>query len=233
MESRWICFFFCLLWIILKVGEAMQETLEGSMLAFSDTNKNMAKSLFNSEGYFWLTTAVASSFAVEELAKYYAEVMPHICQSSQDILVLFNQCIRENNITYEQMLQARGWTLANLSLVEEYNGVPEVFNLGKSLVLSKCFTIYWLMFKLIEVEWQTVLELDEVAETYQFLDSIIADATELNEIEGLYQQNEALDDDQRVFLRSHWRTASAFWHNLCQDLDLLARGLVTYEPILA
>lgn len=210
----------------------MQETLDGRMLAFSSTNKNMAKSLFNSEGYFWLTTAVASGFAVEELAKNYSEVLERISQSSDDILVLFNECIRESNITSEQMLQARNWTLGNLDLVEEYNSVPEIFNLQKSLVLSKCFTTYWLIFKLIEVEWQSVLELEEVAETYQFLDSIIADGTELDEVEARYRQNEDLDDDCRIFLRSHWRMASTFWHNLHQDLELLAKGFMTYEPIL-
>ena len=110
----------------------MQQGLGSHMLAFADTNMNLAQGLFNSEGYFWLTAAVASSFAEEELIKYDADVSKNDLHSSTEVLAVFNQCIRNNQITQSDLDKAKQWTKSSLDLIYAYNGVSEIFNLEKS-----------------------------------------------------------------------------------------------------
>ena len=96
----------------------------------------------------------------------------------------------------------------------------------------RCFTTYWLFFKLIELEWQEILDSEEIAETYQFMDTVIADGEELAEMEKNLLAGEPLDEDSKIYLRSHWRQVRSFWYDLQQDLLLLSQGMVPYQPLL-
>ena len=70
-----------------------------------------------------------------------------------------------------------------------------------------------------------MLGLDEVEETYQFLNLVLADSEELAQIEQA-QQDGCMNEDQRLFLRSHWQRSKLFWTNLYASLQLFALGLI-------
>lgn len=201
----------------------MQRFEEGKLLSFVDVNTNAVQSLFESEGYFWLTTAVATGFAAEELDGIFPS--KQMTAESGEIVSLFNQCIREG-IKEQAMQQAKQWSLENISRINQCNHQSMIFQINKSTAISKSFTSYWLIYKLIELEWQEVLGRDEINETYQFLDGVLADSQELEEIEQKQARQEVLDDDQKIFLRSHWERAKLFWDNLHGNLNLYAMGLL-------
>ena len=50
-----------------KGGIAMERGINSSMLSFDTVNIHTVESLFQSEGVFWLTTAVATGLAAEEV----------------------------------------------------------------------------------------------------------------------------------------------------------------------
>lgn len=200
----------------------------GGLLTFAD--KNNVQSLFHSEGYFWLITATAISFAVEELTNCNDEACAEELQSKQ-MLVLFNRCIRNNRITDEELKSAKKAALADIEIIGRFNDDLFFFHAEKALKLCQAFTTYWLFFKLIELEWQEILDLDEINETYQFMDTVIADAEEFQIMAGLLQEGKLLDDDHIIYLRSHWQQVSRFFRDLKQDLLLLDRGLVVYQPL--
>ena len=151
---------------------------------------------------------------------------------SQAILALFNQCIRNNHISKLQMQQAQAFALADLGQINRFNDRFVVFKPAPGVRLCRCFTTYWLFFKLIELEWQEILAPEEVAETYQFMDTVIADGEELEAMERKLLAGELLDDDSVVYLRHHWRQVRGFWHDLQQDLLLLQQGLMPYQPLM-
>lgn len=204
----------------------MQRFEEGKLLSFVDVNANAVQGLFDSEGYFWLTTAVATGFAAEELARTFPQ--KQMAVESESIVSLFNQCIREG-IKEQAMQQAKQWSLENISKINQCNHQAMIFEINKSTAISKSFTSYWLTYKLIELEWQEVLGRDEINETYQFLDGVLSDSQELEEIEQKQARQEALDDDQKIFLRSHWERAKLFWDNLHGSLNLYAMGLLQMQ----
>lgn len=199
---------------------------EDGLLSFADSNKNKAQSLFKSEGYFWLTTATAISFAAEMLDE------EENGQHSQEILALFNQCIRKSMIEADEVERAKDWAMAGLARINAYNDQKAVFQPQHSVRLCRCFTTYWLFFKLIELEWQEILASEEMTETYQFMDTVIADGEELEAMEKSLLAGEALDEDSKIYLRSRWRQVRGFWHDLEQDLLLLSQGLMSYQPLL-
>ncbi len=199
---------------------------ENGLLSFADSNKNKAQSLFKSEGYFWLITATAVSFAAEILDD------TENGQHSQDVLTLFNQCIRQCKIEDSELEKAKTWALAGLARINDYNDKAAVFLPKHSVRLCRCFTTYWLFFKLIELEWQEILDSEEIAETYQFMDTVIADGEEMAEMEKRLLAGESLDEDSKIYLRSHWRQVRGFWYDLQQDLLLLSQGMVPYQPLL-
>lgn len=50
----------------------MSKTTGGGILSFDTININAIESLFQSEGFFWLTTAVATGLAAEEMERFCA-----------------------------------------------------------------------------------------------------------------------------------------------------------------
>lgn len=192
------------------------------LLSFDQVNANGIQSLFASEGYFWLTTALATAFALQE--------MTAADQTAQEDVVvsLFNQAIREG-MDDDILQQAKQRSLDQVREINSWNNKTVVFQEDKSLNISKSFTVYWLMYKLIELEWQEVLGSEEIAETYQFLDGVLADRHELADIEQRLAENSPLEEDQQIFLRSHWSRAKMFWENLQGNLTLLAMGLLNMQ----
>ncbi len=181
------------------------------------------ESLFQSEAFFWLSTAVATGFAAEEIEKFCAEQPGQV--DTKDIVALFHQCVRNNTIAPAEMEQAKRWSLENLQKIDQWNRQTLVFHEKRSLGICKGFTAYWLNHKLMELEWQQVLGQTEVEEMYLFLDQVLADSAELQEIEQACAEG-ALSEDQRLFLRSHWQRSQVFWTNLYSDLQLFALGII-------
>ena len=185
--------------------------------------KKVIESLFHSESFFWLTTAVATGFAAEEMEQFCADVQGNV--HTEEIVALFHQCVRNNEITDAEMQKAKQWSLDNLRIIDKWNRQTPVFHEQKSLGISKGFTAYWLNYKLMELEWQQVLGQNEMDETYQFLDQVLSDSAELQEIEQACKTN-SVNEDQRLFLRSHWQRSQLFWTNLCTDLQLFTLGII-------
>ena len=185
--------------------------------------KKAIESLFHSESFFWLTTAVATGFAAEEMEQFCADVQGNV--HTEEIVALFHQCVRNNEITGAEMQKAKQWSLDNLRIIDKWNRQTPVFHEQKSLGISKGFTAYWLNYKLMELEWQQVLGQNEMDETYQFLDQVLSDSAELQEIEQACKTN-SVNEDQRLFLRSHWQRSQLFWTNLCTDLQLFTLGII-------
>lgn len=201
----------------------MSKMMDGGMLSFDTGNLHAVESLFQSEGFFWLTTALATGVAAEEMERFCAEVQQTI--NTDRIIALFNQCIRNNAIAETELQQAATWSMENLKLIDSWNRQTMVFQETKSLGISKGFTAYWLNYKLIELEWQQVLGLDEMEETYQFLNQVLADSEELDQIEQACLKD-GINEDQRLFLRSHWQRSKLFWTNLYASLQLFSMGLI-------
>ena len=185
--------------------------------------KKVIESLFHSESFFWLTTAVATGFAAEEMEQFCADVQGNV--HTEEIVALFHQCVRNNEITDAEMQKAKQWSLDNLRIIDKWNRQTPVFHEQKSLGISKGFTAYWLNYKLMELEWQQVLGQNEMEETYQFLDQVLSDSAELQEIEQACKTN-SVNEDQRLFLRSHWQRSQLFWTNLYTDLQLFTLGII-------
>lgn len=204
----------------------MERFKDIGMLSWDTVNIHSVESLFQSEGFFWLTTAVATGLAAEEMEQFCAAEAPEI--NTAQIIALFNQCIRNNDITEAELAQARAWSIDNLKQIDVWNRRTRVFAETPSLGISKGFTAYWLNYKLIELEWQQVLGLEEIEETYQFLNQVLADSEELDQIEQAHNTN-SINDDQRLFLRSHWQRSKLFWTNLYANLQLFSRGLISMK----
>ena len=166
---------------------------------------------------------MATGLAAEEIERFCAEASQTV--DTMQIIELFNQCIRNNDISVQELAQARQWSLDNLKLIDGWNRQTIVFQEWCSLGISKGFTAYWLNYKLIELEWQQVLGLEEIEETYQFLNQVLADSAELDQIEQACAGDGA-NEDQRLFLRSHWQRSKLFWTNLYSSLQLLSLGLI-------
>ena len=185
--------------------------------------KKAIETLFHSEGFFWLTTAVATGLAAEEMERFCAENQNTV--NTADVVELFHHCVRNNAITDAEKQQAITWSIANLQIINNWNHQTPVFHERRSLGISKGFTAYWLNYKLMELEWQQVLGQSEMDETYLFLDQVLADSAELQEIEQACIDG-SISDDQRLFLRSHWQRSQLFWTNLFTDLQLFALGII-------
>ncbi len=209
----------------------MDRVTGGGMLSFDTVNMHAVESLFHSEGFFWLSTAVATGVAAEEISRFCAVPQNRAGQpheghvNTENIIAMFNQCIRNNDISDEELAKAKAWSMENLKLIDFWNRQTMVFQEHCSLGISKGFTTYWLNFKLIELEWQQVLESDEMEETYQFLNQVLADSAELDSIEQACKDGN-VNEDQKLFLRSHWQRSQLFWTNLYSSLQLLSLGLI-------
>ena len=95
-------------------------------------------------------------------------------------------------------------------------------------VLGKTFATYWLIFKLIELEWQEILHFEKVRETYLMLDTVIMDLQDLDFIEQNMCSEGELDEASLIYLESNWKRVRHFWRKLEKDLAFLAYGWLDY-----
>lgn len=199
-----------------------------------EDKENLSISLFNSEGFYWLATAAAIAFAVEELQKY-QEKFPRLFSEplnpkrSEPVIKYFKESIKSGEASEVAKKEAQEAALYNLGILVSFARKFKVFEPSVGLILGKTFATYWLIYKLIELEWQQILNLEEVRETYLLLDTVILDHEELGNLENKCLQ-ERISPDDKVYLESHWERVRFFWLNLHEDLQLLRAGYIKFDP---
>ncbi|MGI6226496.1 MAG: hypothetical protein ACOYJ1_09595 [Peptococcales bacterium] len=196
--------------------------------------KNASINLFNSEGFYWLTSAAAIAFAVEELLKY-QDNFPQIFsesinpRQSEPLIKYFKESVKTGETSEIAIKEAQEAALGNLEILVSFAKKFAVFEPIGGLVLGKTFATYWLIYKLIELEWQEILKLEEVKETYVLLDTVILDHRELEDLEEkCFDKN--LSPDDQIYLETHWERVRFFWLNLYRDLQLLKAGFIKFNP---
>lgn len=181
------------------------------------------ESLFACEETYWLTAAIATGFALQALLGKPADDLPAVA------IDRFHETIRAGEVSDKEFDDAKAQTLDNLRRIHEWNNLICVFDYEKAFALCGGFTSYWLFTKLIEVEWQKVLGQEALRDSYQFLDGVLEDRAEFEQIEEKYRQGHALLDDEIIFLRSHWEAARIFFSRMEADMKLLKRGIIPFE----
>ncbi|NLT94164.1 MAG: hypothetical protein GXW85_01290 [Clostridia bacterium] len=196
--------------------------------------ENLSISLFNSEGFYWLTTATAIAFAAEELGKF-QEKFPQLftetlnTYESEPLIKLFQESIKKREPSDRAVEEAKLAALSNLKQLVPFARKAVFFEPAYGLILGKTYATFSLIYKLIELEWQQILNLDEVNETYLFLDTVIEDHKELEKLEQHCLMGKISKDDL-LYLRSHWERVRYFWINFGGDLQLLAEGYIKFRP---
>lgn len=200
-----------------------------------DPEENLSLSLFNSEGFYWMTTATAIAFAAEELVKY-LDKFPEVfkkniepIKNSEPFINLFKESVKSGETSPKDKRKAQKGALHNLKILSDFAKSCCFFNPKSGLILGKTFATYWLIYKLIELEWQQILNIDETKETYLLLDTVIMDHEELETLEKYFIHGN-ISQDNKLYLRSHWERVKYFWPYLYQDLKLLADGYINFSP---
>lgn len=188
----------------------------------TDQDRTKIESLFACEETYWLTAAVATGFALQALLGKPAEDLSSVA------IDRFNETIRAGEVSVQEFDDAKAQTLDNLKQIHEWNNQICVFDYEKAFALCAGFTSYWLFATLIEVEWQKVLDQEALRDTYQFLDGVLADRAEFEQIEEKYREGGTLLDDEVIFLRSHWEAARLFFIRMEADMKLLKRGILSF-----
>ena len=169
-----------------------------------------------SEEYFWLMTALAAACAEEELAGY----LPNAGSDTKKIVELFNQTVRAGKMEQESLNFVRLKAWEKIAAINKLITQKPIYEEKISLLLSKAFVSYWLIFQLIQSEWQQKIDAEELADTYVFLDGLLADGAELEEIEQKMRGSIPLSSDQKLYLRSNWQRVHTFWDNLYEEIFL-------------
>lgn len=169
-----------------------------------------------SEEYFWLMTALASACAEEELVGY----LPNAGLDTQKIVELFNKTLRAGKMEQESLNFVRLKAWEKVTAINKIIKQKPIYEEKISLLLSKAFVSYWLIFQLIQSEWQQKIDAEELADTYVFLDGLLADGAELEKIEQKMRENIPLSRDQKLYLRSNWQRVHIFWDNLYEEIFL-------------
>ncbi len=206
------------------------------VIDFSLSTKNLPLSLFNSQGYFWLTSAISFAFATEELRKClnkmtkFSKVEMEPWDSKQ-LVAFFKESLKKGKVSPEIEEVAQEASLHNLKILAGFSQkYCSIFDLEGSIVLGKTFFAHWLIYKIIELEWQQVLDRDEVQENYLLLDAFIEESKDLEELEEKYLSGKDLSRDERLYLRGHWERINVFWSKVYQDLKLLKGGWISFKP---
>lgn len=169
-----------------------------------------------SEDYFWLMTALAAACAEEELSAY----LPVSGITTERIVEIFNQTVSGGEMSAAELAIIRHEAWEKIKAISAFSKQKPIYDERVSLSLSKAFVSYWLIFQLIQSEWQQKLDAVELADTYAFLDGLLADGAELSEIEQSMQAGKKLNNDQKLYLRSNWQRVHTFWDNLYEEIFL-------------
>ena len=172
--------------------------------------------LFLSEEYFWLITALAAACAQEELQEYI--LLEGL--STEELSDWFNQMVRSGRIEEDRLKTVRQNAWEKICTIASYSNTHPVYDKERSVALSKAFVGYWLIFQLIQSQWQEKLNMSELSDTYNFLDGLLLDGAELEKIEEKIKAKESLDNDEEIYLRSNWKRVRKFWENLYEEIFL-------------
>lgn len=214
-----------------KVGNIMPQRFCNFNNIFNH-EEHLSLSLLNSEGFYWLTSAVAIAFANEELLKY-QEIFPHVFDKtkkpmkSEPLIKLFQESVKSNVTSDNVKQEAQKAVLYNIEILVDFMKNSQTFDPVIGLISGKTMATYWLIYKLIELEWQQILNFEEIKDTYLLLDMVILDHSELERLEGNCLGNN-LSQDDLVFLRSYWDRVKYFWANFQEDLQLLSSGHISF-----
>ena len=220
----------------MKVGIDRMYKSYQQVIDMAISPKNVSLSLFNSEGFFWLTSAISFAFATEELNQC-TKILPGfkdlkiIPRDSKELIDIFKASLTKGQVSLENQQKAKEASLYSLNIMNEFSRkYCRFFSIENSIVLGKTFFAHWLIYKIIELEWQQVLDREEMNENYYLLDSFIEESQELEELEKKFLKGEEFSQDEKIYLRSHWERVNLFWLKMFKELELLAGGWVAFTP---
>lgn len=200
----------------------MESPIKADLANMRGGDRVQIEGLFASVNTYWLTAAVATAFALETLDVQEAD---GAARAVERFNAAFTVQTHEAEALYQE---AKAHALANMEGIRAWNSQTCAFDVHKAVMLCAGFSTYWLFTKLIEVEWQKVLDAEHLVDTYQFLDGVIEDQQESRIIAEKIEQGKALVDDEVVYLRAHWEHARDFFQRLQTEMRLLDQGLVPY-----
>lgn len=180
---------------------------------------------FASEDAFWLTMGLATGSARQALTGADLPDMQALAAER------FTDHIRPGVSNPEAIQAARQDTMANLEAIKKWLDGQEQFNLPAAFAINEAFTAYWVLSKLIEMEWQKGLGHEDMAELYEFLDGTLAARREIEGIAKAYAQGRPLSDDERLLARTHWSSGHNFFIRMRHDIRLLAHGYLEFQGI--
>ena len=201
------------------------------IIEFSENEtSSMTFKNYSSEGFFWLTTAATTGFALEEMHQYLNTKDDVLNEKVQEITEKLKKTIVHGAVLPEDQEKAQTYALENIERLKEFaNSSCLIFNYKNVTVLAKTIATYWLTNKLIELEIQEVLSEDEIRSVYIFLDTVINDHEEIEIIEEKLSRGEELSLDEKVYLRGSWQRGLYFWSRLYQELFLLSEKVIPFK----
>lgn len=203
-----------------------------NLLNFAEPDNNLSIELFCSEGFFWLITGTSSGFALEEIEDLMEDGTLNSEEKIKKSIENFKKAIIDGEVSKEIVEEAKAEAIENLRILKDYvNRNCSVFNYFKCMKLSKAIATYWLIQKLIEIEFQEVLSQKEIAEIYSFLDTVINDHEEIEVIEKKIKAGRELNLDEKLYLRSGWQRGRFFWSKIYQDALMLSENLIPFNLI--
>lgn len=197
----------------------MDALVLSSIRNLEDKNEESLESLLSSEAFYWLSMAVALSFARDALCESKK-------QKTEAVVARFTMTLRnaEKTIPAPAIDLAQQDALLALEDIRVFLNDCIIFNRKKALPVCLSFTKYWLFNKLIELEWQQKLSPERIVDTYLFLDGVIADQEELAYISEKIEKADTLLDDEVIYLRTHFANAQKFFLSLENELKLITLG---------
>lgn len=199
----------------------MDALVLSSIRNLEDRNEEGLEKLLSSEAFYWLSMAVALSFARDTLCE-------NAVHKTEAVVARFTMTLRSasDSISNPAIELAQKDALSALNDIHSFLNDCVIFNRTKALPVCLSFTKYWLFNKLIELEWQQKLSTKTLVDTYLFLDGVIADQEELAYISEKIEKADTLLDDEVIFLRTHFSNARKFFLGLENELKLV---LMRYE----
>ena len=189
-------------------------------------NNNMiasAKKFFDTEACFWVVAALAGELALEEITQQEDR------QRVEEILNIFNAALVSGKVEREEQIKITA--IETMRKIKAYNERYVVYNREKCIRLSKAFVSYWLVFKLIELEWNEQTDAYDNADVYLFMDGLLADGEELDYIEKLLTEGKELSIDDDIYLRSNWQRVKPFWTETCEQAELIYAGFMDFRVV--